>query len=104
MAKIVAAFGTSHSTMQFSTLENWQSLFDHVDCRAPINDFEGEPRSFDELVKSTPPGAAENISKPTIARHHKAVHDAMDRLHGDIAKASLDVMIIVGDDQREIFK
>jgi hypothetical protein len=104
MAKIVAAFGTSHSTMQFSTIENWQSLFDQFDRRAPINDFEGEPRSFDELLKSTLPSAAKNISKETIARHHKAIHDAMDRLHGDIAKAKLDVMIIVGDDQREIFK
>jgi len=33
--------------MLFSLRENWQAMFDHVDCRAPIYDFEGEPRSFD---------------------------------------------------------
>jgi 3-O-methylgallate 3,4-dioxygenase len=104
MAQIVAAFGTSHSTMQFSTVENWQSLFDHVDRRAPIHDLQGNVRSYEEVLKSTPPSAAVNISKETIARHHKAIHEAMDRLHTDIAKARLDVLIIIGDDQREIFK
>lgn len=104
MAQIVAAFGTSHSTMQFSTVENWQSLFDHVDCRAPIYDLQGVPRSYEDVLKSTPPSAAINISKETIARHHKEIHVAMDRLSVDIAKAKLDVMVIVGDDQREIFQ
>ena len=55
MAQVVAAFGTSHSTMLFSPLENWQKLFDHVDCEAPINDFEGKPRSFADLLKSITP-------------------------------------------------
>ena len=56
MARVVAAFGTSHSTMLFSSVENWQAMFDHVDCRAPIYDFDGKPRSFEELLKSAPPG------------------------------------------------
>ncbi len=62
MARVVAAFGTSHSTMLFSSRENWQVMFDHVDCRAPIYDFEGTPRSFEELVKSTPASASSKIS------------------------------------------
>ena len=104
MARIVAAFGTSHSTMLFSAVENWQALFDHVDCRAPINDFEGTPRSYDELLKSTPPSAAAKLSKDAVAERHKATWDAMDRLDADIARSNIDVMIIIGDDQREIFK
>ena len=62
MARVVAAFGTSHSTMLFSSRENWQAMFDHVDCRAPIYDFEGKPRSFEELLKSTPASAWAKIS------------------------------------------
>jgi hypothetical protein len=31
-------------------------MFDHDDCRAPINDFDGVPRTIEELLKSTPPG------------------------------------------------
>lgn len=104
MARIVAAFGTSHSTMLFSSAEHWQALFDHVDCKAPINDLEGVPRSYDELLKTTPPAAAANLAKDVLAKRHAETEAAMDRLEADIAKAKLDVMIVIGDDQREIFK
>ena len=50
MAQIVAAFGSSHSTMLVSSVEHWQEMFDRVDRRAPINDFDGAPRTFDELL------------------------------------------------------
>ena len=104
MARLVAAFGSSHSTMLFSAVENWQALFDHVDCKAPINDFDGKPRSFDELLKATPPDAAAKISKDAIASRHQQTSEAMDRLNANIVAAALDVLIIIGDDQREIFK
>ena len=103
MARVVAAFGTSHSTMQFSSRENWQAMFDHVDCRAPIYDFEGKPRSFEELLKSTPASASSKISATAQAERHQQTMDAMDRLQSAIATAKLDVLVIVGDDQREIF-
>jgi catalytic LigB subunit of aromatic ring-opening dioxygenase len=103
MARIVAGFGTSHSTMQFSSRENWQAMFDHVDCRAPIYDFEGKPRSFEELLKSTPTSASSKISAAAQAERHQQTTGAMDRLQSAIAAAKLDVLVIVGDDQREIF-
>src|SRR5436190_9859315 len=103
MARIVAGFGTSHSTMQFSSRENWQAMFDHVDCRAPIYDFEGTPRSFDELLKSTPATASLKISAAAQAERHQQTMDAMDRLQSAITAAKLDVLVIIGDDQHEIF-
>ena len=103
MARVVAAFGTSHSTMQFSSRENWQAMFDHVDNRAPICDFEGKPRSFEELLKSTPASASSKISAAAQVERHQQTMDAMDRLQSAIATAKLDVLVIVGDDQREIF-
>src|SRR6185503_15398615 len=103
MARGVAAFGTSHSTMQFSSRKNWQAMFDHVDCRAPIYDFQGKPRSFEELLKATPASASSKISAAAQAERHQQTVDAMDRLQSAIATAKLDVLVIVGDDQREIF-
>src|SRR4051794_2507416 len=103
MARIVAGFGTSHSTMLFSSCENWQAMFDHVDCRAPIYDFDGNPRSFEDLLRSTPASASSKISAAAQAERHQQTMDAMDRLHSAIAAAKLDVLVIVGDDQREIF-
>jgi hypothetical protein len=104
VAQLVAAFGTSHSTMLFSKLENWQKLFDHVDCKAPVNDFDGHSRSFDELLKATPASSASKVSPEAIKERYIQVAEAMDRLETNIGNAKLDALIIVGDDQREIFK
>lgn len=104
MATMAAAFGASHSTMLFSAVESWQAMFDHVDVRAPINDLDGTPRSFDELLKVTPPEAARLITPETQAERHRITFDAMDRLEQAIEAANLDTLIIIGDDQREIFQ
>jgi Catalytic LigB subunit of aromatic ring-opening dioxygenase len=104
MAQVVAAFGTSHSTMLVSSVEHWQEMFDRVDRRAPINDFDGVPRTFDDLLKDLPPDAAAKITADAQAERHRATMDAMDRLERDIAASRIDVLVIIGDDQREIFK
>jgi 3-O-methylgallate 3,4-dioxygenase len=104
MAQVVAAFGSSHSTMLVSSVEHWQEMFDRVDRRAPINDFDGNPRTFDELLKDLPPDAAAKIAQEAMAERHRATMDAMDRLERDIAASGIDVLVIIGDDQREIFK
>lgn len=104
MARLVAAFGSSHSTMLFSAVENWLAMFDHVDCRAPINDFNGKPRSFDELLKTTPAGAASKIAPDAMRARHATTNAGMDRLQADIQAARLDVLVVIGDDQKEIFQ
>jgi 3-O-methylgallate 3,4-dioxygenase len=104
MAQVVAAFGTSHSTMLVSSVEHWQEMFDRVDRRAPINDFDGVPRTFDELLKTLPPDAAAKVAADAQAERHRATMDAMDRLERDIAASGVDVLVIIGDDQRDVFK
>jgi hypothetical protein len=104
MAQVVAAFGTSHSTMLVSSEEHWQEMFDRVDRRAPINDFDGVPRTFDELLKTLPADAAAKVTKDAQAERHRATMDAMARLERDIAASGIDALVIIGDDQREIFK
>jgi 3-O-methylgallate 3,4-dioxygenase len=90
--------------MLVSSVEHWQEMFDRVDRRAPINDFDGAPRTFDELLQNLPPDAAAKISKDAQAERHHATMDAMDRLERDIAASNIDVLVIIGDDQREVFK
>jgi hypothetical protein len=87
-----------------SSVEHWQEMFDRVDRRAPINDFDGNPRTFDELLKTLPPDASAKIAGEAMAERHRATMDAMDRLERDIATSGVDVLVIIGDDQREVFK
>jgi Catalytic LigB subunit of aromatic ring-opening dioxygenase len=104
MARLVAAFGTSHSTMLFSPLENWLKLFDHIDVKSPIVDFEGAPQPFEAMVRRRPPDAAERLSPARIRAGFAATAAGMNRLEAEMAAARLDALVIVGDDQREIFK
>ena len=39
-----------------------------------------------------------------MAERHRTTMDAMDRLERDIAASGVDVLVIIGDDQREVFK
>ena len=103
-ARLVAAYGSSHSTMLFSAEANWQKLFDHVDVKVPVHDTEGIERSFDYLLAHLPSDAAERIAPALMAQRHQATMAALDRLQRNIAADALDVLVIVGDDQRELFK
>ena len=50
MARLVAAFGSSHSVMLAAELADWISGFRESDQRMPYYDREGEPRSYAELL------------------------------------------------------
>ncbi len=104
MARIVAAFGASHSTMLFSSAENWLKLFDHVDRKAPVHDFTGVPHPFEHFLANRPPDADARIAPGVLRRRHAETNAALDRLEAEIAGAGLDALIVVGDDQREIFQ
>jgi hypothetical protein len=104
MARIVAAFGSSHSTMLFSSAENWLKLFDHIDRKAPVHDIDGTPRPFEHFLANRPADADARIAPDVLRRRHAETNAALDRLEADVAAAALDALIVVGDDQREIFQ
>ena len=104
MARIVRAFGSSHSAMQMAGLDDWCALFDHIDRKAPIYDFAGEPREFDTLLAERPAAAAHLVSRPEVTRRFHATEEAMDRMGREIASSGLDALIVIGDDQRELFQ
>ena len=104
MTRIVRAFGTSHSAMLMAELDNWIDLFDHIDRRAPIHDFEGVPRSYEELLEPARARTGDLLSREEITNRFSATQEAMERLRAEIASARLDALIVIGDDQNEIFK
>ena len=56
------------------------------------------------MLKSLPADAAAKVTAGAQAERHRATMDAMDRLERDIAASGIDVLVIIGDDQRELFK
>ncbi len=105
MARLAAAFGTSHSVMLAAQLEDWQNGFRVSDQRMPFFDLKGEKHSYQEMLAKAPPEkAAQLASQDNIARAFHATQEAMERMKRDIQAAKLDVLVIVGDDQHELFQ
>ncbi len=103
MAKITAAFGSSHSVMLTCTLEDWQRRFRDRDHRLPFFDGEGHPIGYEAALARAPANAAELVTPEAIARRFDETQRAMDRLAAEIAATPLDALIVIGDDQYELF-
>lgn len=103
MARIVAAFGTSHSVMLAATLEDWLTRFRESDRRMPYFDRQGRKIGFDDVLASAPADAERHITPELITQRFREVEAAMAEMKARIARAKLDVLVIVGDDQYELF-
>lgn len=104
MAKLVAGYGSSHSPMLAALVEDWQmGAFASRDKARAHVDLDGKPCRYDDLLASAPADAASRIAPDLLARRHADVQSAIARLRDDIESAQLDALIIVGDDQEELF-
>jgi hypothetical protein len=103
MAQLVAAFASSHSVMLTCELVDWQKGFRDFDPKGSYFDRRGQSCTYDDLLAAAPPDAAARVTDAAIARRFDAVHAAMSRLRRDIEAAALDVLVICGDDQKELF-
>src|SRR5712691_9704408 len=104
MARLAAAFGSSHSVMLAATLEDWLTGFRESDLRMPYFDGEGRRCSYGDLLARAPADAARHITPELITARFHEVQQAMQRMKAEIASAKLDVLMVVGDDQYELFR
>ncbi len=105
MARLVTAFGSSHSIMLVCRREDWQHGFREVDPKNPwYFDPAGEKTTYDALLAAAPPDAASRVTPELMGERYDRTEAAMDSLRDRIAAARLDVLIIVGDDQTELFR
>jgi Catalytic LigB subunit of aromatic ring-opening dioxygenase len=103
MAKLVAAFGSSHSVMLTCTLADWQNGFKSYDLNGRYFDKAGNPCSYNDLLRRAPTNAPDLVTDDAIAHRFTETQDAMARMKDAIAGARLDALIICGDDQHELF-
>jgi len=103
MAQMVAAFGSSHSPMLASRIEDWQTGFLARDQARQFVDFDGNACNYVDLLARAPADALQRIAPEHLTRRHGEAMAAMARLRDDVAAARLDALVIVGDDQEELF-
>lgn len=105
MARLVAAFGSSHSIMLVSQREDWQHHFKLIDPKnAHYFDKQGRKTDYEALLSAAPAGSEAMVTPEKMGERYDAAEAAMDELHERIKAAQLDVLFIVGDDQTELFR
>lgn len=105
MAQLVAAFGSSHSIMLVSQREDWQHGFRVIDTKNPhYYDKSGHKTDYEALLANAPPDNEAMVTPEKMGERYDAAQAAMDHLSQRIREARLDVLLIVGDDQTELFR
>ena len=105
MARLVAAFGSSHSIMLVSQREDWQHGFRDIDPKNPhYFDRAGNKTDYDALLAAAPADAEAMVTPQKMGERFDQAQAAMDEVRERIAAARLDVLIVVGDDQTELFR
>ena len=102
MARIVLGLGTSHTPMLNVGADEWPR-FEELDRRRAHLHKDGRPATYDELLAIAPPSLKADIAPERLARRHAEAMAALSRLQEALVKAKLDVVVIVGDDQHEIY-
>lgn len=103
MAQIVLGLGASHTPLLTLTAEQWQhrAAVDYANTQLNMSD--GRLLRYDEVLAELGPRCADLIAPEMLAAKERACHAALDRLAAALAEARPDVVLIVGDDQRELF-
>jgi hypothetical protein len=104
MARIVLGLGSSH-TPQLSTTTDWWEDHADRDRRNPtLLGRDGELHTYDELA-AVPEWAVpeERLTPEVWASCYERAQSAIDALTKELVSAAPDVIVVVGDDQAELF-
>jgi hypothetical protein len=103
MASIVLGIGASHTPMLALRSEHW-SYRAQVDYANPrLNLADGREMNYDAVLAELGPRCADVISPEILQGKAQACQDSLDRLADEIAATAPDIVVIIGDDQRELF-
>ena len=101
MARLAAAFGSSHSPALNSPVEDMAGHARRDEMYQGHLDRDGRKVSYQELLSRVPASVQKEISPEKLAGRIAACERHVNRLAQAIADARLDALVVVGDDQRE---
>ncbi len=102
MAKVVMGIGSSHSPLLSTPPDMWH-LRAGADRKNPRHFFRGEACDFATLLSKRQPGFADAITPAERQKRYDACQRALDALAAKFREVRPDVVVIVGNDQREVF-
>jgi Catalytic LigB subunit of aromatic ring-opening dioxygenase len=103
MASIVAGIGASHSIMLMAKLEDWPR-FAQVDKERAKNYFDkaGNRTNYEALLAIAPKGLDEILLPEATRARYERCQTGLAKLRGAIGRIAPDIIVIIGDDQKEM--
>jgi len=105
MASIVLGVGSSHSPTLLMEPPAWLARAGHDDVRIhALYDDRGVRVSYEELLARAPAGIAAEIDMDVLRQRHAANQAAVAKVREALAAARADLVIVIGDDHKEVFQ
>jgi 3-O-methylgallate 3,4-dioxygenase len=102
MARLALGIGVSHTPMLNAELADWPR-FVEADRARPHLDREGNPVTYEDLLHAADAATAAQIAPEKLAARHAAAMANLQKIREAIRAAALDTLIVVGDDQDELY-
>jgi OH-DDVA oxygenase len=102
MAKVVLGIGSSHGPMLSTPPDMWHLRGD-ADRKNPKHFYRGEPYDFPKLLAARQPGFAASITPEARKKNYDRCQSALDKLAAKFAEVKPDAVVMIGNDQREMF-
>jgi hypothetical protein len=103
MAQLVLGMATSHTPMLNAPPTDWPRFIERDSRRADLLDLEGRPTTYEAQLRRAPADIMAQIAPERMRARHEAVQGAINRLAEYLGNAQLDALIVVGDDQDELY-
>ena len=103
MAEIIMGMGTSHTPLVAIRAPQWEEYISRDYTRKDLNLSDGQYVSYDELNKLRGGKYAPIANLETFLKKDDACQRALDKLGDEIAAANPDLIVIVTDDETELF-
>jgi len=104
MARIVLGLGTSHSPLLPLTAEQWIERGEDDRRNPRLNLSDGRFLTYPELETEVSGRYASEATLENFTNQWRRSQQALDRLASELADAQPDVVVVVGDDQEELFR
>lgn len=102
MAEIVLGIGSSHTPMLNAKLEDWPRFIELDRMRAHL-DLRGRPVNYEKLLALADSRLTAELAPDVLAAKHRDALAHVERLGAVLQRAELDTLIVVGDDQKELY-
>lgn len=103
MAKIAFGIGSSHGPMLSTPPDMWH-LRAGADRNSPRHFFRGKVYDYPGLMAARQPGFAEQIAPAESRKRYDACQRSLDALAAKFREMRPDAVVIIGNDQREIYR